>query len=568
MKGLKRRNRFVLKAAAALGMACVMASPAHAIRLFANNPNWDVHLDTTLQYTLGFRVQPLNNYIGGNPFFAEGDYKFSSPGDMVTNRANAIVSLTAVYQRHAGIRISGSGWKDFAYDGQVKTNPQFPGGPSGVFGTYTGGTYSSDTYKYTVEGAEWLDAFAFYNTSIGNMPVYLKAGRFTQYWGNAFFFGFSNIAYGQNSVDYNKAFAQPGSELQELYLPRGQVMASIGLTPNLSLTGEYFLEYRENRYPEGGTYLGPFDILYRGPNSGGALSASLGGPVAAGQDHAPNGINNNFGIRATYSPDWLNGTVGLYYREFDDPHPWTMLSVNSGGGGAINLDYAQHTKLYGISFEKTLGLFSLGAEASYRQGTALASAFVPAAAGASGDIYNVIANILYTMPSTSLWDTGNLIAELSYTHLLRVSDNASVFNGVGYAGCTNPVTGAPSSNKFDGCSTKDALAIAFLFDPQWLQVYPNVNLDMPVSLTYGVRGNPAYVAGAFYAQGAKLYSLGIRATYNSNSSLTLEYNGYYYHHSSVVSNGLGGQMYAGTGGNGAVALNDKGWIALILKTSF
>lgn len=544
------RNKLpVMKVGVAIAAAaCVMATPAHAMKLFESNPDWVVNLDTTFQHTLGFRLQNRIPGVGNNPFFAEGDYKFNQ-GDIVTNRSNAILAFTAIYKHHAGVRISGSGWKDFAYDASVKTNPAFPAS----FSTYQGNRYSSTTYKYTVQGAEWLDAFAFYNSRVGDMPYYLKAGRFTQYWGNSFFFGFSNIAYGQNSVDYYKAFAQPGSELQELYLPRGQVMGTLNVLPELSLTAQYFLENRSNRYPEGGTYLGPFDILYKGPNQGGAL----GLPV--GIDNHPQ--SPDFGLRAIWSPDWANGPIGIYYRQFNDPHPWTVITPAPGTPAALTMNYAQRTKLIGLSYERTIGLLSLGAEASYRQNTALATALGPSPdfRGASGDLYNVLMNGLVTLPKTPFWDTGALIVEATYTHLLRVSGNADMYNGIGYGGC-------PSGNKWDGCATQNALAAAFLFDPTWLQVFPNVNLDMPMSLTIGLNGNPAYVAGAFYAQGAKLYSLGLRATYNSNSSLMIAYNGYYYHHGERVPGPIGG--YAGTGGNGAVSLNDKGWLAIVFKTSF
>jgi hypothetical protein len=48
----------------------------------------------------------------------------------------------------------------------------------------------------------------------------------------------------------------------------------------------------------------------------------------------------------------------------------------------------------------------------------------------------------------------------------------------------------------------------------------------------------------------------------------LQYNGYHYNTSpSAAVPGLG-TSYAGFGGNGAVALNDKGWIQLTVKTSF
>ena len=187
MNNLRRRKQIVVQVAAALAALSMASAPTYAARLFENSPDWDVHLDTSIQYTLGARADDRAAGIAGHPFFAEGDYKFGQ-GDIVTSRINAIVGLTAVYQKNMGFRISGSGWDDFAYSDKVKTNPTFPG----LFLTYPDGKYSPTTKKYTIRGAELLDAFVFYNTSIGDKPLYLKAGRFTQFWGNSFFFGFEN----------------------------------------------------------------------------------------------------------------------------------------------------------------------------------------------------------------------------------------------------------------------------------------------------------------------------------------------------------------------------------------
>src|SRR5262249_51197106 len=155
-------------------------------------------------------------------------------------------------------------------------------------------------------------------TKLGDVPVYGKLGRLTQFWGNSFFFGFSNIAYSQHPVDYIKGFTQPGSEVKELFLPRTQVLATAELTPKFSISAQYFLEFRENRFPEGGTYLGAFDILYEGPQSGGALAGALGGPVSAGRVDRPKDNNRNFGLKATWQPDWAQGELGFYYRQFDE----------------------------------------------------------------------------------------------------------------------------------------------------------------------------------------------------------------------------------------------------------
>lgn len=512
-------------------------------------PDWDISLDTTLQYSLGVRTQKRDDAIGNHPFFAEGDYKFDR-GDLVTNRIQGILELQGIYKGNTGFRLSGSGWNDFAYDDEVRTNPN-PAFQNIL--SYPSGHYSGTTRKYHLRGGELLDAFVFHNTTVADTPVYLKAGRFTQYWGNAFFFGFSNIAYGQHPTDYIKAFSQPGSEVKELFLPRAQVMASADLTPQLSVSAQYFLEFRPNRYPEGGTYLGPFDILYAGPRSGGALG------VSAGHDNRPDNVNNNFGVKVAWSPEWAGGDLGFYYRQFDDVHPWALVDTR------LHLDYAEKTKLFGISYERTFGLLSTGFEVSYRKDTALTSALFNGTPsynqGATGDIVNVIANGLLTLGRTPLWDTGNLIAEISYTHLHKVTGNASQFNGVGYGGC-------PSNDKLDGCATRNALAVAVLFEPQWMQVAPGIDLSAPMSFTYGIKGNPAYAAGAFYAEEAQLYSIGIKALIEQKYSITLQYNGYHYNSGPKKTIPGLGESYAGTGGNGAVALNDKGWVGLTFKTSF
>ena len=550
-------------------LALTVAAPAGAANLVSNN-NWDVSLDTTLQYTNGWRQEGRDAGIGNHPFYAQGNYKFDK-GDRVTNRLQGLVEFQAVYNKATALRVSGSYWKDWAYDDKVRTNPN----PAfSTILTYPGGRYSEVTKKYAIEGGELLDAFISHNTSIGDVPVYIKAGRFTQHWGNAFFFGFSNIAYSQHPVDFAKSFAQPGSEIKELFLPRRQVMLTADLTPELSVSAQLFGEYRENRFPEGGTYLGPFDILYSGPTSGGALAASLGGPVSAGAIVRPKDNNKNYGIKATWSPPAAGGDIGFYLRQFDDVQPWASASIHANGGGAIHQLFAQKTKLYGLSYERTFGPFSTGFELSHRKDTALNSAFtngkpgVPYTAGATGDITNLIANVLYPLPKTALWDTGTFIAEMSYTRLNRVTGNKELFNGVGSAVCTDSVNPALPGTKHDGCATRNAVGLAFLLEPQWLQAAPGVDISLPMSLTYGAHGNPAYVGGPFYAEGSRLFSVGVKAVVKQRTSVLLQYNGYGYKTSPLVDVPGLGPSYAGFGGNGAVALNDKGWIQLTIKTSF
>lgn len=527
---------------------------AHAYT-FDAGPDWDVNFDNSLQYTLGWRAQKLDDRIGNHAFFAQGDYKFEDRGDLVTNRIQDLVEVQAVYKKNLGVRVTGSLWKDFAYNDTAEQNPAY----SGLFNTYgtNSGHYSDYTKKYFVEGGEFLDYFAFANTEIGGMPTYLKVGRLTQYWGNAFFFGFSNIAYSQHPIDYIKGFSQPGSEVKELFLPRKQIMATVELSPELSVSAQYFFEFQPNRYPEGATYLGFFDILFDGPPDTGAVTL-FGLPVQNDGSRKPKDNNANFGVRVAWSPKWAGGDMGFYYRQFDEVDPWAA-ELNPTTFHLQNT-FAQHVSLFGFSYEKTFGLVSTAFELNQRRNTALNSlALQPTNEGATGTITNVIANTFVQLGHTPLWNSGILLAEFSFTHLNEVTGHRELYNGV---------NNVKHNSWKDGASTENALAFAMLFSPQWQQVFPGVDLEMPVSWTTGLRGNPAYRAGAFYAQDSSIYSIGLKAIYKSKHTVSLQYNGYYWRPGDTADNGLGQKAYGGFGGNGPVSLNDRGWLQLQYKTSF
>jgi len=536
-------------------------------------PDWAIHLDNSLQYTLGSRMQKLDPNIGNHLFFTQGDYKFKDQGDIVTNRIQDLIEFQAIYNEKFGLRTTGSLWYDAAYDDTAEVNPSHPAYAS--FNTYQSGSYGSYTRRFFMRGGELLDAFVFGNAEIAGIPTYLKVGRLTQQWGNAFFFGFSNIAYSQHPVDFIKGFSQPGSEVKELFLPRTQVLLSAELTPELSVSGQYFFEFRPNRYPEAGTYFGFFDILFNGANGTGAL-APLGitqndGMVLPGDKISRDDtfyIHNDFGVKAAWSPKWAHGDMGFYYRQFDEVDPWAALL--NPATGALQSTFNQHARLAGFSYERTFGLVSTGLELSTRFDTALqTAALVPSNEGATGTLGNAIVNAFVQLGKTPLWDSGILLAEASYTHLFEVTGNANLYNGVGGPNCfksNNPSLG-PGSWK-DGCATDDAVHAAVLFIPQWQQVFPGFDFEMPMSLTSGLYGNAAYRAGSFYAQGSYIYSVGLKTTWKSKHSASLAYNGYYWRPGDVADNGLGQQAYAGFGGNGPVSMNDRGWLQFQLKTSF
>jgi hypothetical protein len=570
---MKHGRLHTLLVAITVALAVSWGGVAQALQ-YSVNDDWSLSLDNSLQYSVGMRTQSRNSNIGNNLFFSQGDYKFNQ-GDINTNRIQDLVEFQAVRSRDLGFRASATFWYDGAYDGAAKTNPSSPAYAS--LNVYPSGSYGAYSRRFFMRGGELLDAFVFANTEIAGIPTYLKVGRLTQQWGNAFFFGFSNIAYSQHPIDFIKGFSQPGSEVKELFLPRTQVLLTTALTPEISVSGQYFFEFRPNRYPDGATYFGFIDPMFNGMSGTGALApfgiTQNDGMVIPGNKISRDDsfyVHNDFGVKVAWSPSWAGADMGFYFRQFDEVDPW--LALINPATGALQNTFAKQAKLLGFSLQKSIASVSAGLEVSTRFDTALSSAsLVPSSQGATGTLTNVIANTMVQLGSTPLWHTGVLLAEVSYTHLNKVTGNSQLYHGVDNGNCfksDNPALGKGSWK--DGCATDDAVAAAVLFIPQWQQVFPGFDFEMPMSVTSGLYGNAAYRAGTFYAQGSYVYSVGLKTTYHARHSASLAYNGYYFRPGAVADNGLGaGQnAYAGFGGNGPVSVNDRGWVQLQLKTSF
>lgn len=532
--------------ALAAGVAGAMAfGNAQAFPIDAG-PNWQVHWDNTLSYNLGFRMKNIDDGIGDNPAHHESDYKFKDKGDIVTNRVSVLSEFDAVYDGRHGVRVSASAWRDFAYDDDVEFNPDYA-----MLLSRSDGKFGSDTKKYYVRGADLLDAFVFTNFELDGRQSSLRAGRLTQYWGNSLFFGSQGISYSQNAQDLIKAAATPGTQAKELAIPRAQLLFSTQLTPSVAMSAQYFFEFQENLLPEGGTYLGVAGFLFQGPDQ------AFGGQMLRGRDDMPDHVNDNFGLNLMWNPQGFNGTIGAHYRQFDETQPWVPLLDVVGGQTFYRLGYNEGVKLYGLSMDVQLGPYSTGFEASYRKGTALNSIpGVNVGEGARGDTLNLIANVVGGLTPSALYDTGTWLAEVGYTRKLKVTDNKELYNGEGTAGCVG-------KNKWDGCSTDDAVQVAMQFTPQWLQVAPGIDLDAPITVIHGLSGNGASLSSG--NQGSTIFIVGLHALIHQKYNVTVAYNGYN-SHTKGKTGPTGLEHYAS--GNGTWMYNDKDWLSLTFSTSF
>lgn len=547
----------------ALGtLACGNAS---AFSIDTGNPDIAVRWDNTVMYNLGMRVQQRNRKLGNDAIADEGTFSFDN-GDIVTNRLDILSEFDVTYASNFGLHVSGAAWYDNAYDG--KDSESNPNPPLSAIPSYPNYEYSHYTKRYYAgPSGELMDAFVFGHFMAGPVPVAVKAGRHAEYWGESLLLGgyLNGIAYAQMPVDLQKGFATPGASAKELFRPLNNISAQAQLTSTLSVAAQYFLEWDSFRYPEGGTYLGPVDFAFNGPDRQ-FLSPALGF-ASRGPANEPKN-SGEYGLSARWSPEVLDGTVGFYYRRYSDKIPQVLLTKAAPGASVYTNLYADDIDLYGISLSKQVLGTSVGAEVSYRHNTPLSSQVLgvsmvgspPAVvepargetSGARGNTFHAVLNVLGTINKTPVFDAATWATELNWNTYTKVLSGANLFNGVGYAPCAG-------KGKWDGCSTKQFVGIGLTFTPTWYQVIPDVDLQMPISFAEGIHGNSSLAFAGNQQTGN--FSAGFGADIHQAYRIDLKYIGYFGH---TQDNGN-----AVTGQNGFIALlKDRGYVALTLKATF
>lgn len=555
-------------ACAIAAVLALAAGGAQAIDIDTGSPDLQVRWDNTVRLNLARRVEQRDNKIGNSALADEGDYSFDK-GDMVAKRFDLLSEFDVVYKKRFGARVSATAWYDGAYGSESRSNPN---APLVSIPSYVNNQYSSTVKRlYRGGSGEIMDAFVFGGVDLGDTPVQAKLGRHTVYWGESLFLGgnLHSVAYAQNPLDLQKGFATPGTEAKELFRPLNQLSLQSQVTDTLSLAAQYMLEWEPARYPEGGTYLGPVDFVFNGPDRQFlALPAAFGGPGFAmrGKASEPK-QRGEWGLAARWSPDWLDGTLGFYYRNFADKLPQTFLTSVPLATRQYNYIYADNIELLGISLAKNIGGVSVGAEVSQRRNTPLTSQVLgvvpglPApgdTAGPRGDTMHALVNLVGTIPKTPLFDIASWGAEVQWASWSKVRSGANLFNALGFAPCNATAT-APAKDKWDGCVTKNYTGIALAFTPTWFQVLPGVDLSAPTTYAIGIDGNSPVTFGG--NQGLGNYSIGLSADVQQKYRFDLKYIDYvgrYKDNGSAV-----------TATNGLTTfLKDRGFVSLTFKTTF
>lgn len=592
-------RRAILPASIIAAMA--MSGSASAFKLDLDNQDLDVRWDNTFRYNAGWRAQDPTDYQTGKRFVPSSAFSGASDsqykqGDMVTDRIDLLSEFDFIYKKDSGFRVSAAGWYDNVYDTHAPQGGPVIG-PTGTTGQtfFPGGKWPDETKRYYQgPSGEFLDAFVFTKLDLGDVPVNVKVGQHTIYWGETLFSLGDGIAAGQSYADIRKAIANPGIEAKEVFKPLDQLSFSAQLSPELTVMGQYFFDWKPDIFPSGGTYYSPVDLLTYAGSIPGSVALGLPPWVGTINDVQNSKKRGDWGLGAKWRPEWLDGTAGFYFREFLAKQPQGFIldfSVNQLGFDFDNT--TPRTKLYGFSLSKQIWGISWGWDLTYRKDQALQTiAFMPVAVPSAtpgvftnlgfgalgpngwapiGDVYTSTLNAigydgkrdLFGMP---LYDSAVWIAELDYDALDKVTKNPLTFNSARncnaglVGGGAHAGTGIRANG---GCVTGQSFGIDLSYTPKWYQALPGVDLTMPLFYTVGLKGNSSIPAfGQNEHQGA--YSIGLGAEVSGTYIFNLAYNGFVYKHVIPSSNG-------GNSGASNAALGDfshKGTINFTAKVSF
>jgi hypothetical protein len=451
-----RRGVALRRSVLGMAVAAALALPqlAAAMDFDTGSDNLSFRWDNTLRVSFIDRVSSINKDMVGNVNYDDGDRNFKNGS--IWTRFDVLSEMDLVWKQDwgkLGARVSAAGWWDPGYNTLDNNNVQTSNALSGGFPTLKLTDYSNRYAKGP--SGEFLDWFLFGQFDAAGAPTTIRVGQTTVFWGESLLFNgaIHGIAYDQNPIDAWKGLATPGAEAKELFRPRLGANIQSQVTDTVNVALQYFFNWQQFsnqawRYPESGTFLsvqdpalwGADSIVYApsplyGTGTGAFVCGTYmpGDPTCAsqqwlrfwrGKDSTPDENSNNYGIAIRWAPEWVDGTLGFYYRRTYDMqpqaviHPDIITGIPSqtvcgaylsgfylGGGqclqnsvdaylpsppypaytpapgylnqtgtdflttgriGTYNMAFGSDMNMFGISLSKQIGSVSMGAELGYR----------------------------------------------------------------------------------------------------------------------------------------------------------------------------------------------------------
>lgn len=521
---LSCRSHFVSCVLTGSALSLISLS-ASAFQFDMGDSDYSVRWDNTLKYSSAWRLKDQSSKLTkGQTALNQDDGDRNFDKGLISNRLDILSEMDMSY-RDFGARISGAAWFDTVYQKDTDNDdPARANQRSVAFDEFT-----DDTRHLHGGDAELLDAFVYWNGELAERSLSVRLGRHGLIWGESLFFGSNGIAGGMAPVDVVKAISVPNTQFKEITRPVNQLSTSYQLTDDLSLGAFYQFDWEETRLPGVGSYFSVTDIVGEGGERlivGAPFPDFLGGnpnsPAAFfhGNDKEARSSGQG-GLQLRYSA----GTVdyGLYALQYHEKTPQIYFRPNATGPdfatgqvGNYSLVYPEDIRVLGASFATSVDEFSFAGEASMRWNMPLVSDAQTVLTGAAADnddhpLYAVgrtahlNLNVIASLGPSFVSNEASLIGEVAWNRLLSVTRNPEALN----------------SN-----ATDDALGLRLVYTPTYRQVFPGIDLSVPVGLSYFPMGKSA-VVGSFGPDKGGDFNIGVSANYRERVTLGLTYTHFY-----------------------------------------
>ena len=530
--------------------------PAWAMGIATGSDDWQLRWDNTVKYSSAWRLKSADPALLFSPNHDDGDRNFGK--GLVSSRVDLFSELDLSDGGRRGLRLSAAAWYDAVYN-RGNDNPGFPGG---AFPNRLGAAnrFAPATRDLHGRSAEMLDAFVFGKVELdGGASLSGRLGRHSLLWGESLFFGANAIAGGQQPVDAVKLLSVPGTPFKEAVRPEPQVSGQIQFDGGVSIGAYYQFRWVPTRAPAVGSYFSDVDVVVRG-----AEQLLLPAPLPA----APRGADREPPSSGQGGLQWrwraAETDLGLYAVRFHAKTPQVVPIVGfvvpppAAVVAPVGFRQVYHEGIvaFGASASRTFGDVNLAVEASLRRNQDLASTRgvdASAVGGppidgdnpgyAIGRTAHLNVSMLANLPSTPLWREANLVGELAWNRVLRVTRNAAAL---------------------DPNASRDGGALRLQIEPRYRQVLPGLDLAVPVGLGWSPKGSRSMALGPvpMPANGHGELSIGVNGSYLDAWRFTLGWTHFYGQAAPLqIGSSFTDYSYAQT-------LKDRDFVSLSIQRSF
>lgn len=184
--------------------------------------------------------------------FDDGDRNF----DRYSAVNNRVTLLGEVLMRRGdfGLMVRGDAFYDLVYRNRNDNRS-----PETLNTTQTPtDSFTEDAARFSGKRARLLDAYVFGTFDLPGSTLNLRIGKHIAAWGESLFF--SGVALAQTPADATRATV-PGADVKSILLPVNQISASLSLSHNLTLLGQYKLKFKEVELNPVGEFYSVSDVV-------------------------------------------------------------------------------------------------------------------------------------------------------------------------------------------------------------------------------------------------------------------------------------------------------------------